>query len=1003
MNHMEAGATALPARAAAPISASLRWLCATLVLVLASLFGGAATAADPDHVSFTLEGCRNDGSFTLPIGGEFVCDNSDYTTGNLGKGWNELDLVPHRLTASAGNAAPATQTYTVAVVLDAIDGGTPGYDVISMAGALGLGLNTALSSAACSVPAVSAELTVSPGIGGTDVSRYLLLTITQTKNTTCVYDFAGRLALGSHLYPGSSLHANLTNENLGTAGIGARDVSIPVKEILPQDLSKTMSALQNANHAWMLSKSGPASVSFGDVCEVGAPQPQPVQITVQWTKLQATAGGLLVTAQITAINPASRTITVTVTDRVYAGATQTTLLHTTAFAPVDVPANTSMVIATDSFTLNPPPVGLTVGGYVNDVATATYTDKATGIAVPGNTTAVALAQIEQGNTSNASATIGDIESLTGTGLKFSVATPTPGSFSGYTAGTPTTGPVVWNSGTQASSGSVTFNKTLYLDAKRITSGVLTDQATLNASDGFQTVSDPLNIPVSSSASVKLRIHKTIPADYGLDPGERLEVTFHVARASDPSFSQDVTLTFLPGQTVRTALLDGLVPDHYLVTETGALLFNAANPNGTANTGLAPQGGNQRDVDLTVGEVEGKVVANCSGDARYLNTASIAPPGARVQKITIPPLTDKDADYLWTFTLTGPGIAGSVVQAGAGAGFVPFPVVLQEGTYTVTETEKSGWALTSVTPVDANDPKKCSFTVDLPEDLGVIFSCSFSNTKSGKAKVIKTVSGAPPSGTQAFTFQLRSGASPTQNGTTLESLAANAGNGGVINFSSTLVPGDDYQLCELVMPGWTSTLGDFVPGSFIPPDGVVQNPDTDNSIVCVNFSVAPGETKVFTIDNRPPPGGDARTIGFWKNWASCSRSNGKQRPVLDQTLALFPIAGGQTTRGVFIGDLYVDTCLEAVRLLNKSTVDTGQKKASDPTFNLAAQLLAARLNVRAGAGTCPAAVTAINQAQALLDAVNFNGVTHNVLTQAQATQANNLATTLDLYNNNQLCQ
>ena len=44
---------------------------------------------------------------------------------------------------------------------------------------------------------------------------------------------------------------------------------------------------------------------------------------------------------------------------------------------------------------------------------------------------------------------------------------------------------------------------------------------------------------------------------------------------------------------------------------------------------------------------------------------------------------------------------------------------------------------------------------------------------------------------------------------------------------------------------------------------------------------------FSIDNIPPPGGDARTIGFWKNWTSCD-GNGNQDPVLYETLAA---AGG----------------------------------------------------------------------------------------------------------------
>src|SRR5262249_31746748 len=162
----------------------------------------------------------------------------------------------------------------------------------------------------------------------------------------------------------------------------------------------------------------------------------------------------------------------------------------------------------------------------------------------------------------------------------------------------------------------------------------------------------------------------------------------------------------------------------------------------------------------------------------------------------------------------------------------------------------------------------------------------------------------------------------------------------------------------------------------------------------DFTVTPGETKTFTIDNGTPPGGLARTIGFWKNWSSCT--GGGQKPVLDQTLALFPVASGQTTHGVFIGKLYVDTCAQAVAILSKSTL-SGKKASSDPAFNLAAQLLAAKLNLQAGAGTNSCVVTAVTNAQNLLTAVNFDGSKTPVnMTSAQASQANSLATTLDKY-------
>jgi len=268
-----------------------------------------------------------------------------------------------------------------------------------------------------------------------------------------------------------------------------------------------------------------------------------------------------------------------------------------------------------------------------------------------------------------------------------------------------------------------------------------------------------------------------------------------------------------------------------------------------------------------------------------------------------------------------------------------------------------------------------------------------------AKVIKTVNGFPPSGTQSFTFQLRQGASSTLAGTTLETETANAANTGTFTFNTLLTPGATYNLCEQVMPGWMTTLG--------PPFYTVYNPSGDNSFVCTDFTVSPAQIKVFTIDNKPPPGGLARTIGFWKNWASCANSGGNQKPVLDQTLGL-----GDITIGILVlhdsnpnPDVASD-CSDAVDLLNKSTITTckpsNKKMSSDPAFNLAAQLLAADLNVNAGAGVNSCVVNAINAAQSLLAAIHFDGCTHDTMSTAQVTKANCLATLLDQYNNTTTC-
>jgi hypothetical protein len=329
--------------------------------------------------------------------------------------------------------------------------------------------------------------------------------------------------------------------------------------------------------------------------------------------------------------------------------------------------------------------------------------------------------------------------------------------------------------------------------------------------------------------------------------------------------------------------------------------------------------------------------------------------------------------------------------------------LAPGTY--TSTEGSPTPAFDLTGISCNDGASTTVsTVNLGTrtatfklDAGETVTCTFTNTQRGHARVVKTIGSAVPTGTQSFTFQLRSGASASAAGTILETLTANAANGGVITFTTNLVPGSTYQLCEQMLPGWMTSLG--------PPFFAVYNPSGDNSVVCTDFTVTAGQTKIFNIDNTAPPGGRALTIGFWKNWSSCS--GGGQKPVLDQNLLAAANAGHPVTLGQLVLNPTVlgtsTACKYAVNILSKTTIDGKKKMASDPLFNMAAQLLAADLNVAAGAGVCSSAVTAINAAHALLTKYHFNGLTYSPkLTTADANLANSLGTTLDRYNNSLLC-
>jgi hypothetical protein len=312
-----------------------------------------------------------------------------------------------------------------------------------------------------------------------------------------------------------------------------------------------------------------------------------------------------------------------------------------------------------------------------------------------------------------------------------------------------------------------------------------------------------------------------------------------------------------------------------------------------------------------------------------------------------------------------------------------------GKYNVAETAVPGWDLTSATC------DKGETIADIDVGAGETVTCTFTNTQRGTISVSKTLTNGPSDTT--FTFELRELSNDNDplnpNDDTIGALLDSkviAANNTPVQLNGLLKPGT-YTICEVLPgPGWTSDLG-----------GASQYTLTialDNSRVCADFTLAAGEAKVVAVANTRP-GGAQLTIGFWKNHASCKKSNGGQAAVLDATLTL----AGTT----LIGDLSLTgstaDCVKAVNVLNKTTIDGKTKKSSDPLFNMAAQLLAAKLNVTGGAGTCAASTNAINAAQALLVKYHWNGLTYSpALTSGDAALANQLNNTLDLYNNGNLC-
>lgn len=139
-----------------------------------------------------------------------------------------------------------------------------------------------------------------------------------------------------------------------------------------------------------------------------------------------------------------------------------------------------------------------------------------------------------------------------------------------------------------------------------------------------------------------------------------------------------------------------------------------------------------------------------------------------------------------------------------------------------------------------------------------------------------------------------------------------------------------------------------------------------------------------------------------HWALCGRPS-RRRP-LDQTLYLEgSITIGLLTLNAGDDPDAAEDCLVLRALLDKRDVVSGKKRASEPLFNLAAQLVSVKLNLIAGAGFCPALTTAVSQADTLLINKSFTGTDAKAnLNPTQAALANQLAQTLDSYNNNTLC-
>src|SRR5215469_15715436 len=746
--------------------ATIRVLFCLLALIL--LVGTAsAQFVSPPSGQYQLNGCRNTGTITLPStnnaeGGGFVCPDAAYTSGNLGKGWNELDLVPFRLTTNPNATNPTTTvTYNIIIAGEFQQNGITGWDVIDSDNAIANGDLTGPTKNPNSDSSCSATWTAfstnGPGLSGSDTSIFRTLQITQNTGTTCIWDYYMRIALGAHNFPGASLHGFKFNS--ADFKTGAQDVPLPVNLSLPPSLSKTMTAMQNQTIPWTISKTEtPANVTIKDTCDPSSTLSQSVQVTITWTKKAAVpTGGVVIETKVYATNPSARSITANVFDIIYGGTNQANPLDrfpATGTISTVVPANTTnALVLTHDFTDNS-------GAFTsyNDIATATYTDTVTGIPIPEDTTASASATVQE-TTLNATATVHDDESISSTGdvLKFSVDSTIPaqpyGTFS-CTLGSPTFA-CGWDSPTLSASGSVTFNKTISVPPKTSTTGDLIDQAKLTGSDGFQATSNKTDIGITANAFVTLNLTKNVT---GLASGSQ-KFQFHVFGTTGINATDvgDPSLTFTAGQTQLslTPALTGLMPDTYNVTEDTV-------------TGWVTDPGETVDLNLP----------NCSGTVTLNNTQE--------GHIIVKKVTNPSSDTTTQFTFTPSYNSGTTFQlAGGGSNDSG---ALKPGSYSVSEsTVAAGWDLAS-SSCDGTGNTPASITLGAAQTV----TCTFTNTERGHI-IVKKVTNPSSDTTTQFTF------TPSYNGGTTFQMA-----GGGSNDSGALTPAS-YSVSEsTVAAGWDLT-------------------------------------------------------------------------------------------------------------------------------------------------------------------------------------------------------
>lgn len=187
----------------------------------------------------------------------------------------------------------------------------------------------------------------------------------------------------------------------------------------------------------------------------------------------------------------------------------------------------------------------------------------------------------------------------------------------------------------------------------------------------------------------------------------------------------------------------------------------------------------------------------------------------------------------------------------------------------------------------------------------------------------------------------------------------------------------YTITMASVSGWeVVALGDgYDTGCWDDQDNSTINPTTGVATI----DVSAGEFVVCTFVLRrksvtEPSDSQVldspRGIGWWKNWGGCAL-RGRANVVGARETAIVRRSIRRSSGMYPVGGIDGMTCEQATHLLSKQDFD-GNMKANDAAYNLAAQLVAAKLNQAAGAPVPACVADAIVEANALLAELSFSG-------------------------------